>query len=297
MPPTAIDSTEPTGSNPVSISEGITIGEGHPFVLFGGPCVIESRDHCLKMAEALGALCEELRIPYVFKASYDKANRTSIDSYRGPGLEKGLAILREVKERFALPLITDFHGPEEATQVGAVVDILQIPALLSRQTDMIQAAAETGRVVNIKKGQFLAPWDLPYAIEKADAGHRIRVLITERGTLFGYNNVVVDFRTFPLLQDLGVPVVFDVTHSVQLPGGKGTSSGGDPRFIRTFARAGLASGVDGLYIETHDNPQAALCDGPIAFPLAELPSLLTELKELDQINRGRHEPRDRSKGS
>ena len=294
MPPTVTDSTEPTGSRSVFITRGITLGEGHPFVLFGGPCVIESRDHCLKMAEALGTMCEELHIPYVFKASYDKANRTSLRSYRGPGLQKGLAILQEVKDRFSLPLITDFHGPEEAEAVGAVVDVVQVPALLSRQTDMIQAATETGRIVNIKKGQFLAPWDLQHALEKANAINQDRVFVTERGTSFGYNNVVVDFRTFPLLRDLGVPVVFDVSHSVQLPGKQADSSGGDPRFIRTLARAGLASGVNGLYLEIHDDPDAALCDGPIAFPLRQLPSLLQELKELDQLNPRRHESRDRS---
>jgi 2-dehydro-3-deoxyphosphooctonate aldolase (KDO 8-P synthase) len=237
--------------------------------------VIERREHALKMARAIQSIAQDLNLPFVFKASYDKANRTSITSFRGPGLKGGVEILGEVKEVAGVGILTDFHTPQEAEPVAKVADVLQIPAFLSRQTDMIVAAAKTGKTVNIKKGQFLSPWDVKEAVAKARAAGSEKIMVTERGTSFGYNNLVVDFRSFPVIrEETGVPVVFDVTHSLQLPGGAGSKSGGMVQYARHLARAGAAVGVDGLFLEVHDNPSEALSDGPNSIPLDELPALL-----------------------
>jgi 2-dehydro-3-deoxyphosphooctonate aldolase (KDO 8-P synthase) len=245
--------------------------------LIAGPCVIESRDHVLFMASELKKITAAYRIPFVFKASYDKANRTSIKSFRGPGIREGLSVLREVREKIGLPVLADVHEPAHCEAAGKVLDILQIPAFLSRQTDLIVAAAQTGKIVNVKKGQFLAPWEMKNVVEKMREAGNERLLLTERGATFGYNNLVVDFRSFPIMQSFGCPVVFDVTHSLQLPGGQGQSSGGQPQYIPHLARAGVAAGVDGLFMEVHDNPSKALSDGPNALDLSLLPPLLEQL--------------------
>ena len=245
--------------------------------LIAGPCVIESRDHVLFMAAELKKITSACGVPFVFKASYDKANRTSLKSYRGPGLQEGLDILREVREKVGVPILSDVHEPSHAEAAGRILDILQIPAFLCRQTDLILAAARTGKIVNVKKGQFLAPWDMKNIVDKMSEEGAGRLLLTERGASFGYNNLVVDFRSFPVMQSFGVPVVFDVTHSLQLPGGQGQSSGGQPQYIPHLARAGVAAGVDGLFMEVHENPAKALSDGPNALNLALLPPLLEQL--------------------
>jgi 2-dehydro-3-deoxyphosphooctonate aldolase (KDO 8-P synthase) len=245
--------------------------------LIAGPCVIESRDHLFFMASELKRITDIYKIPFIFKASYDKANRTSIKSFRGPGLEEGLKLLGEVREKVGVPILSDVHETAHAGPAGKVLDILQIPAFLSRQTDLILAAAATGKVVNVKKGQFLAPWEMKNVVDKMHEAGNDRLILTERGASFGYNNLVVDFRSFPIMQSFGVPVVFDVTHSLQLPGGQGQSSGGQPQYIPHLARAGVAAGVDGLFMEVHDNPAKALSDGPNALNLALLPNLLEQL--------------------
>jgi len=245
--------------------------------LIAGPCVIESRDHVLFMAAELKKIASACGVPFVFKASYDKANRTSLKSFRGPGLQEGLDILREVREKVGVPILSDIHEPSHAEAAGRILDILQIPAFLCRQTDLILAAARTGKIVNVKKGQFLAPWDMKNIVDKMSEEGAGRLLLTERGASFGYNNLVVDFRSFPVMQSFGVPVIFDVTHSLQLPGGQGQSSGGQPQYIPHLARAGVAAGVDGLFMEVHENPAKALSDGPNALNLALLPSLLEQL--------------------
>ncbi len=248
--------------------------------IIAGPCVIESRDLVFETAERLKGICDALGFPLVFKSSYDKANRSSLKSFRGPGLEKGLQILKEVKERFALPVLTDIHSPEEAREAALVVDVLQVPAFLCRQTDIVLAASRTGKPVNIKKGQFLAPWDMRNVVEKFVSTGNKRLLLTERGVSFGYNNLVVDFRAFPIMQSFGFPVVFDVTHSLQLPGGLGNASGGQREFAPTLARAAVAAGVDGLFMEVHPEPEKALCDGPNMIKLSELEILLKKLKAI-----------------
>jgi 2-dehydro-3-deoxyphosphooctonate aldolase (KDO 8-P synthase) len=237
------------------------------------------------MAREICSMARAEGVPLIFKASYDKANRSSPRSFRGPGLEQGLKILERVKRDYALPLLTDVHQVSEISAAVSVVDIIQIPAFLSRQTDLVQAAARSGTVVNIKKGQFMAPWDMKGAIEKVRSSGGERVIVTERGASFGYNNLVVDFRSFPIMRGLGVPVVFDVTHSLQLPGAAGDSSGGMPQYIEVLARAGIAAGVDGVFLEVHDNPAAALSDGANALPLERLPQLLTELRAIDAARR------------
>jgi 2-dehydro-3-deoxyphosphooctonate aldolase (KDO 8-P synthase) len=247
------------------------------FFLFAGPCVIESRDHVHFMAKALKKATSESGIKFVFKASFDKANRSSVHSFRGIGMLEGLKILAEVRKEVGVPILTDIHEVEQAEPVGKVVDVLQIPAFLCRQTDLIVAAAKTGRMVNVKKGQFLAPWEMKNVVDKAREAGSQRFLLTERGSSFGYNNLVVDFRSFPIMRTLGCPVVFDVTHSLQLPGGQGQSSGGQPQYIPHLARAGVAAGVDGLFMEVHDNPAKALSDGPNALDLSLLPGLLKQL--------------------
>jgi 2-dehydro-3-deoxyphosphooctonate aldolase (KDO 8-P synthase) len=248
--------------------------------LIAGPCVIESRDHVFFMASELKRIAAAHSVPFIFKASYDKANRTSIKSFRGLGIDKGLAILADVRDKLHVPILSDVHEPSHCKPAGEVLDILQIPAFLSRQTDLIVAAAHTGKIVNVKKGQFLAPWEMKNVVEKMREAGNDQLILTERGASFGYNNLVVDFRSFPIMQSFGCPVVFDVTHSLQLPGGQGQSSGGQPQYIPHFARAGVAAGVDGLFMEVHDNPAKALSDGPNALDLSLLPALLEQLVEI-----------------
>jgi 2-dehydro-3-deoxyphosphooctonate aldolase (KDO 8-P synthase) len=250
--------------------------------LIAGPCVIESRGHPAKVAGRLSSITGRLGIPWVFKASYDKANRSSHASYRGPGLERGLEILAAVRERYSVPILTDVHEVREVERAALVADVLQIPAFLCRQTDLVRAAAETGRIVNIKKGQFMSPWDMGAVLEKAASTGNRRVMVTERGFSFGYNNLVVDMRSFPVLRSFGYPVVFDVTHSVQRPGGLGDRSGGDAHFIDTLAPAGVAAGVSGLFMEVHENPARALSDGPNAYKLSRLPKLLERLLKIQK---------------
>jgi len=258
---------------------------GSTFFLIAGPCVIESDEHVLQMARAIKEIAGCVGVPLIFKASFDKANRTSIHSYRGPGLEKGLEALKRVKEETGLPILTDIHEPWQAAPVAKVCDVLQIPAFLSRQTDLLVAAGRTGAVVNIKKGQFVSPQEVTHAIEKVRSTGNERIVLTERGSSFGYNNLVVDMRSLALLRKTGYPVVLDVTHSVQLPGGAGNASGGQPEFIETLARAGVGAGLDGIFIEVHDNPAAALSDGSSALPLTQLEPLLTRLIALDRVVR------------
>lgn len=262
------------------------LGGGNPLFLIAGPCVIESESHARKMAERVAEIAADAGVPYLFKASYDKANRSSIKSFRGPGLAEGLRILAKIKAEVRVPILTDIHDASQAGPAAEVADVLQIPAFLARQTDLLLAAAKTGRIINIKKAQFLSPWDMGNVVEKVASCGNHNIILTERGASFGYNNLIVDMRTFPILQKFGYPVVYDVTHSVQLPGGQGHESGGQPEFIEPLARAGVAAGVDGIFLETHDNPAAALSDGPNALPLAQLPSLLSRLKELSSMVRG-----------
>jgi 2-dehydro-3-deoxyphosphooctonate aldolase (KDO 8-P synthase) len=263
----------------------LTLGGGHPLFLIAGPCVIESERHALKMAGRLTAAARELRIPYIFKASYDKANRTSLNSYRGPGLERGLAILARVKREFGVPVLSDVHDVRQVGPAAEVCDILQIPAFLSRQTDLLLEAGRSGAAVNIKKGQFLSPWDVRHAVEKVASTGNDRILVTERGTAFGYNNLVVDVRGLDVMRQFGTPVVLDVTHALQLPGGEGTRSGGQPQFIETLARAGVAAGVDGIFLEVHDNPARALSDGSNALPLRQFKRLAERLRNLGRFIR------------
>jgi 2-dehydro-3-deoxyphosphooctonate aldolase (KDO 8-P synthase) len=263
----------------------LRLGGGNPLFLIAGPCVIESEAHARTMAERVAKIAADAGVPYIFKASYDKANRSSVKAFRGPGLAGGLRILAKIRADLHVPVLTDIHDAAQAAPAAEAVDILQIPAFLARQTDLLLAAAKTGRIVNVKKAQFLSPWDMGNVAEKvASTGNR-NIILTERGASFGYNNLVVDMRTFPVLQEFGYPVVYDVTHSVQLPGGQGHASGGQPEFIETLARAGVAAGVDGVFLETHDNPSLALSDGANALPLAQLPQLLARLKELSTLVR------------
>lgn len=261
----------------------VTIGGRRPLALIAGPCVIESAELCREVADYLYDLTTSLHIPFIFKSSYDKANRTSGRSFRGPGLDKGLEILGRLKEDFGMPVLSDVHSIAEVKPAAQVLDVLQIPAFLCRQTDLIHAAAKSGKAVNVKKGQFLAPWDMRYIIEKIESCGNNSLLLTERGTCFGYNNLVVDMRSLVIMRQLGYPVIFDVTHSLQLPGALAGSSGGQREFIPFFARAAVALGVDGLFMEVHPHPEKALCDGPNSLPLRELPSLLKELIEIDHL--------------
>lgn len=264
----------------------LRLGGGNPLFLIAGPCVIESEAHARRMAECVARIAGDAGVPYIFKASYDKANRSSVKAFRGPGLTEGLRILGKIKSDLRLPILTDVHEAAQAAPAAEVADILQIPAFLARQTDLLIAAGKTGRAVNIKKGQFLSPWDMGNVAEKVASSGNRNIILTERGASFGYNNLVVDMRTFPVLLKLGYPVVYDVTHSVQLPGGQGQASGGQPEFIETLARAGVAAGVDGVFLETHDNPAEALSDGANALPLSQLAELLGRLKELAVLVRG-----------
>jgi 2-dehydro-3-deoxyphosphooctonate aldolase (KDO 8-P synthase) len=252
-------------------------------VLIAGPCVIENETTTLKHAERLMTICNGVSIPLIFKASYDKANRTSVTSFRGPGLYPGLKILAKVKESLGIPVISDIHSIEQLEPAAEVLDIIQIPAFLCRQTDLVVAAAKTGRVLNIKKGQFLAPWDMRNVVGKAVASGNDKIILTERGASFGYNNLVVDMRSLPVMRALGYPVVFDATHSVQLPGGQGDSSGGQREFVEYLARAAVATGIDGIFMEVHEEPDKALCDGPNSVKLDDLPNLLKKLKAIDAI--------------
>lgn len=263
----------------------LRLGGGNPLFLIAGPCVIESAKHALGIAEKIREVAGELAIPFIFKASYDKANRSSVNSFRGPGLEEGLRILDRIRVALKVPILTDIHEASHAAPAAKVCDVLQIPAFLSRQTDLLLAAAQTGRVINVKKAQFLSPWDMSNVVEKIASTGNTKIVLTERGASFGYQNLVVDMRSFPVLERLGYPVVFDVTHSVQLPGGQGQVSGGQPEFIEPLARAAVATGIDGIFLETHDNPQAALSDGTNALPLSQLPRLLMRLKELSALVR------------
>lgn len=255
---------------------------GKPFVLIAGPCVIESRDTTLRIAEDLVRLTSGLKVPFIFKASYDKANRTSIASFRGQGMEAGLAILKEIRDTFRVPVLTDVHSVEEADRAAAVVDVLQVPALLSRQTDLLVACGMTGKVVNIKKGQFLSPHDIRHAVAKVESTGNRQIMLTERGSSFGYNTLINDFRAIPIMKDLGYPVIFDATHSVQLPGGRADRSGGERRFVFPLARAAVAVGVDGIFMETHFDPEQALCDGENSVALQELPAMLETLKRIEE---------------
>jgi 2-dehydro-3-deoxyphosphooctonate aldolase (KDO 8-P synthase) len=264
----------------------IRFGGNAPLFLIAGPCVIESEAHATSMAERLAAIASELGVPYIFKASYDKANRTSLSSFRGPGLQEGLRILKNIKKKTGLAILTDVHDLSEVGPAAEVCDILQIPAFLCRQTDLLIAAGQTGRVVNVKKGQFLSPWEIGSAAEKIASTGNEKITLTERGNSFGYQNLVVDMRSFPIMNKLGYPVVFDVTHSVQLPGGEGKSSGGQPEFIEPLARAGTAAGADGLFLEVHDNPAKALSDGSNALPLSQFRPLLEKLLQIATLVRG-----------
>ena len=255
----------------------VTIGPGQPLALIAGPCVIESEELTLEIARRLAAICTELGVPLVFKASFDKANRTSIASFRGPGMEQGLAVLAGVRQEVGLPVLSDIHEPGQAEAAAQVLDCLQIPAFLCRQTDLLVAAARTGKPVNIKKGQFVAPWDMGNATAKVREAGGGQILLTERGTFFGYNNLVVDMRSLCALRQHACPVVFDATHSVQLPGGGGTASGGQRQFVAPLARAAAAVGVDALFLEVHPDPDHALCDGPNSLPLDQVAPLLHSL--------------------
>lgn len=250
------------------------------FSLIAGPCVIESEELVLSVAGQMKAITEELGIPYTFKASFDKANRTSIHSFRGPGIERGLEILQKVKDTYGLPICTDIHEPWQAEKAAAVCDILQIPAFLCRQTDLLVAAARTGKCINIKKAQFLAPWDMKNCVEKVRESGNNNVMLCERGSVFGYNTLVVDMTGLRVMKDFGVPVIFDATHSVQKPGGKGTSTGGNREFVEYLAKAAVAVGVDGLFMETHPDPDTALSDGPNMVPLGEMRDLLVKLQKV-----------------
>ena len=265
--------------------DGVAMGKGAPLFLIAGPCVIESETHAMMMAERLSSIARELKIPYIYKASYDKANRSSAASYRGPGLKEGLRILRAVKKKYKLPILTDVHEPSQVEAAAEVCEVLQVPAFLCRQTDLLIAVGKSGRAVNLKKGQFLSPWEMSNAAEKVASTGNDKIILTERGVSFGYQNLIVDMRSFPILRKLGYPVVFDVTHSVQLPGAEGSSSGGQPEFIEPLARAGVAAGVDGVFMEVHDNPAKALSDGANALPLANFGEIAERIKKIASLVR------------
>jgi len=255
----------------------IRIGRGQPLLLLAGPCVLESEELAWEVARRMKQVCAQLGISYVFKSSFDKANRTSLDSFRGPGLEKGLRLLGRIRQEIGVPVISDIHEVCQVERAAEVLDMIQIPAFLCRQTDLLVAAAGSGKIVNLKKGQFVSPWDMEYAVAKMRAAGGERIVLTERGSSFGYNNLVVDMRALPVMRALGCPVVFDATHSVQLPGGAGGWSGGRREFIPTLARAAMAAGIDGLFMEVHPDPDSALCDGPNSWPLDRVEGLLRQL--------------------
>ncbi|MEE8171002.1 MAG: 3-deoxy-8-phosphooctulonate synthase [Phycisphaerae bacterium] len=267
--------------HPVTI-HGFTLGPGQPLAVIAGPCVIESRDHCLKLAESAGSVCRKLGLPFVFKASFDKANRTSVAGFRGPGLEKGLRILADVKKAVGVPVVTDIHEPSQAEPVAQVVDAVQIPAFMCRQTDLLVAAARTGKPVNVKKGQFMAPDQMRHAVQKVRDSGNDQVLLTERGTFFGYGRLVVDMTSLEMMRELA-PVIFDATHSCQLPGGEGVQTGGQRRFTPLLSRAAVAAGIDGLFIEIHDQPDQSPSDAATVWPLDQLESLLTSCLRIREI--------------
>ncbi len=261
----------------------VTFSNDHPFVLIAGPCQIESREHAMDIAAELVSITQDLGIPLVYKSSYDKANRSSVSGQRGVGIDNGLAILAEVREKFGCPVITDIHERQQAAKAAEAVDILQIPAYLCRQTDLLLAAGETGKAINVKKGQFLAPWDMANVAEKIAATGNSNILLCERGTTFGYNTLVTDFRGLPKMAETGYPIVFDATHSVQQPGGQGASSGGQREYAPVLARAALAVGCASVFIETHDNPDAAPSDGPNMIPIDQIKAMLARLKAFDDL--------------
>jgi 2-dehydro-3-deoxyphosphooctonate aldolase (KDO 8-P synthase) len=272
-------------AHPIEIG-GTIVGPGCPLVLISGPCVIENYETTRQIAAALKEITAGLQIPFIFKASYDKANRTSVNAFRGPGLVDGLSVLAEIKKEFEVPILSDVHRISEIDAAARVLDIIQIPAFLCRQTDVLTAVAQTGKPVNIKKGPFLAPWDISNVVQKITSTGNRRILITERGTMFGYNNLVVDFRGFMIMRRTGYPVIFDATHSVQLPGGAGTSSAGQRDFAPMLARAAVAAGVDGIFMEVHPDPERALCDGPNSLKLDTIYDLLAQLKSIHRtVNR------------
>jgi 2-dehydro-3-deoxyphosphooctonate aldolase (KDO 8-P synthase) len=262
------------------------VGQGHPLLLFAGPCVLEGYEHSLAIGKEVKRITSKLGMPYVFKASYDKANRSSYGSFRGPGLKEGLAILAQIKKDLGVPVVSDVHETCQVEAAAQVLDVLQIPAFLCRQTDLVYAAAKTGKVVNVKKGQFLAPWDMKNVIGKVEEAGNHNLLLTERGSSFGYNTLVTDMRGLAIMRELGYPVVMDATHSVQIPGGKGTSSGGQSQYVPHMARAAAAVGVDALFLEVHDDPSKALSDGPNMVRLDQLEKLLTDVQAIDRIVRG-----------
>lgn len=277
------------GARPVAVG-GVVLANDRPFVLIAGPCQIESRAHAREVAEALVAMTRPRGIPLIFKSSFDKANRTSLEGARGVGLAEGLAVLAGIRESFGIPVLTDVHEPAQCAPAAEAVDVLQIPAFLCRQTDLLLAAGRTGAAVNVKKGQFLAPWDMAQVAAKIASTGNERILLTERGVSFGYNSLVNDFRALPIMAETGYPVIFDATHSVQQPGGRGSASGGERRFAPYLARAALAVGVAGVFIETHPDPDHAPSDGPNMIPLAALPALLDRLQAFDQLAKRLPEP-------
>jgi 2-dehydro-3-deoxyphosphooctonate aldolase (KDO 8-P synthase) len=273
----------------VVVGEGpkkVTFSQTERLSLIAGPCQMESRDHAFMIAETLVKLCDRLGIGFVYKSSFDKANRSSLSSDRGIGLEKGLAVFAELKKAFGIPVLTDIHSEQQCAVVAEVVDVLQIPAFLSRQTDLLVAAAKTGRAINVKKGQFLAPWDMTNVLDKITHSGNPNVMLCERGASFGYNTLVSDMRSLPIMAETGAPVIFDATHSVQQPGGQGATSGGERRFVETLARAAVAVGVAGVFIETHEDPDMAPCDGPNMLHLKDMPRVLEKLIALDDIAKG-----------
>jgi 2-dehydro-3-deoxyphosphooctonate aldolase (KDO 8-P synthase) len=261
----------------------VSVGGHRPFVLIAGPCVIESKANAIAIAARLKAMTGKLKVPFIFKASYDKANRTSIESFRGPGLREGLKILAEIKQKFKVPVLSDVHSIEEIDEAAEVLDVLQIPAFLCRQTDLVVKAAKTGKVINVKKGQFLAPWDMKAVVKKIERAGSSNILLTERGASFGYNNLVTDFRSLDIMRKTGYPVIFDATHSVQQPGGLGHASGGTGEYIPLLARCAVAAGCDGIFLETHPNPSKALSDGPNMVALNKVEALLKELIAIDRV--------------
>jgi len=263
--------------------QDIAIGGNNPPLIIAGPCVIENEEITFYSAKKLKEICSAVGLPFIFKSSYDKANRTSLSSYRGPGIDRGLEILSDIKGKFDIPVISDVHSVDEVKHAAEVLDALQIPAFLCRQTDLIIEASKTGKPVNIKKGQFLAPWDIKNIIDKFISTGNKNLFITERGSSFGYNNLVVDFRAFPIMRSFGYPVIFDVTHSLQLPGGQGSCSGGQREFAEPLARAAVAVGIDGLFMEVHPEPDKALCDGPNMIKLDEVEGLLNTIKAIDDL--------------
>jgi len=270
MLPTPVTINTPKG-------DPILVGGGQPLLLIGGPCALESEELARRVAGTMQEICSRLQLSYVFKASFDKANRTSINSYRGPGLEKGLAILGRIREELGVPVISDIHEPGQAAAAAEVLDILQIPAFLCRQTDILKAASATGKAINLKKGQFVSPWDMENAVKKIRESGSSKVMLVERGSCFGYNNLVVDMRSLPVMRSFNCPVIYDATHSVQLPGGQGGSSGGQRQFIAPLSQAAVAAGIDGLFMEVHPEPEKALCDGPNSMPLEDMEEFLLRI--------------------